>query len=189
MIIYLVGLNCVGTSTVGKMLAEKLNFKLYDLPYEMQNHYNESIERIHNKTFNLYGCTELGSVVLDKIFAKREDAIVIGMESGLKYVYLNTLKKHKKKNPALYSVYLHDTAENISHRMRFYDIDTNPIEVEIDEPLRKRYVREIKKDFTFFKSSYQRADIQVDIENVKLENIPDLIMKKLKDHIEKQNKE
>ena len=38
MIIYLVGLSCVGTSTVGKMLAEKMDYKFFDLVYEMQDY-------------------------------------------------------------------------------------------------------------------------------------------------------
>jgi shikimate kinase len=31
MIIYLVGISCVGKTTIGRMLAEKLDFSFYDL--------------------------------------------------------------------------------------------------------------------------------------------------------------
>jgi shikimate kinase len=61
------------------------------------------------------------------------------------------------------TVALSDTPENILARIRFYDIDSNPIEKVLTTEERKDYLKEIKKDITYFRSSYKRADLAVDI--------------------------
>jgi len=49
MIIYIVGISCVGKTTIGKMLAEKIGFSFYDLDEEIQNYYQKPIERIQDE--------------------------------------------------------------------------------------------------------------------------------------------
>ncbi len=46
---------------------------------------------------------------------------------------------------------------------------------------KKHYLRKIKLDHTYFKSSYERADYQINIENVKLNDILNLILRKLQE--------
>lgn len=46
----------------------------------------------------------------------------------------------------------------------------------------KRYLKEIKLDYNYFKDSYKRADLQVDIENVRLDDIPDMIIQKMRNN-------
>jgi len=38
MILYLVGMSCVGKTTIGKMLAEQTGFSFFDLDLEIQNY-------------------------------------------------------------------------------------------------------------------------------------------------------
>ena len=45
--------------------------------------------------------------------------------------------------------------------------------------MRKRYLKEIRADYNFFKDSYKRADFQVNIDNVRLEKIPEMITKEI----------
>lgn len=40
MILYLVGISCVGKTTIGKMLAKNIDFPFFDLDIEIQNYYN-----------------------------------------------------------------------------------------------------------------------------------------------------
>jgi len=56
-----------------------------------------------------------------------------------------------------------DKPENILERISFYDIDSNPIDKKLTPKDKKFYLREIKKDITYFRKSYQRANLQVDI--------------------------
>jgi hypothetical protein len=60
--------------------------------------------------------------------------------------------------------------------LTFYDKDSNPLTERLDESKKKRYLREIKADYNYFKDSYARADFQINIENVRLEKIPEMVI-------------
>ncbi|MEJ2385943.1 MAG: hypothetical protein P8Y27_01100 [Chromatiaceae bacterium] len=45
----------------------------------------------------------------------------------------------------------------------FYDVDSRPTEKSLTAAEKRIYLREIKKDITYFRNSYERADLQVDI--------------------------
>ncbi|MEA4859106.1 Shikimate kinase [bioreactor metagenome] len=178
MIIYIVGMGCVGKTTVGRMLAEKLGFTFFDLDEEVMKFYQKSIERMQNECLMMNEFREKASVVLDQLFSKDIDCVVAGTPAGLKFAYLSVFKRHKK-DKELYSLHLYDTCENVLDRLKFYDVDSNPIEEQMSPAKRKRYLREIKADYSYFKSSYERADFQIDIENLPLSDIPDMICRVL----------
>lgn len=178
MILYLVGISCVGKSTIGKMLADKIGFAFFDLDLEIQNYYKKPIERIQDECFTMNGYREKASVVLDYLFSKNIDSVISGTPSGLKFSYLQVFKKHKT-DKKLYSIYLKDSFENVLDRLTFYDKDSNPITETIDESKKGKYLREIKADYNFFKDSYKRADYEIDIYNICLIDIPNLIINEL----------
>lgn len=178
MIIYLVGIGCVGKTTIGRLLAEKLGFTFFDLDNEVEKFYQKPIERIQNEFLTLYGFREKASVVLDQLFSRNIDCVVAGTPAGLKFAYNSVYKRHKK-DKELYSIHLFDTCENVLNRLTFYDIDSNPIDEPMTPEKRKRYLREIKADYNYFKSSYERADLRVSIEGVPLHDIPDKIVAEL----------
>ena len=60
-------------------------------------------------------------------------------------------------------VVLQDTPENILRRITFYDIDSHQIQKELTDREKRLYLREIKRDMTYFRRSYQKAHIVVDI--------------------------
>jgi shikimate kinase len=177
MIIYLVGISCVGKTTIGKMLAEKIGFSFFDLDEEIQNYYKKPIERIQDECLTMNGNREKASVVLDKLFSRNVDSVISGTPSGLKFSYLQVYKMHKDKD--LYSVCLNDSFENVLDRLTFYDKDSNPITERLDESKKKRYLKEIRADYNYFRDSYKRADFQVNIENIRLEKIPEMIIKEI----------
>lgn len=175
MIIYLVGASCVGKTTIGNLLAKKLGFKFFDLDAEVEKFYQKPIERIQDEFFTMNGYREKASVVLDDIFSNAKNAVVAGTASGLKFSYLRVYKKHKAaKN--IYSIHIRDTHENVLNRLTFFDKDSNPIVEVMNDAKKKLYLREMKADYNYFKGSYNRADLEVDIENVALDDIPSLIV-------------
>ncbi len=182
MIIYLVGMSCVGKTTVGRMLAEKIGFNFFDLDEMTQEFYQKPIERIQDECLTMYEYRRKASIVLDTIFSKNIDSVVAGTPAGLKFAYLQVYKKHKK-DKELYSIHLYDAFENVLDRLTFYDKDSNPIIEPMDDAKRKGYLREIKADYTYFKSSYERADFQITIEGIQVQDIPEMIIEKLKDHL------
>jgi shikimate kinase len=52
---------------------------------------------------------------------------------------------------------------NILERITFYDIDSTQVEKNLTVDEKRLYVREIKKDITYFRKPYERADLRVDI--------------------------
>ena len=53
--------------------------------------------------------------------------------------------------------------------VRFFDIDSRPIKKKQTPSEKKLYLREIKKDLTYFRTSDQRANLQVDISGLDAE--------------------
>ena len=179
MIIYLVGMSCVGKTTIGKILAEKIGYSFLDLDEEIENYYKKPIERIQDECISMNGYREKASIVLDKLFSRNEFTVVSGTPSGLKFSYLQVYKRHKNKNKELLSICLNDSFENVLERLTFYDKDSNLITEKLDESLKKRYLKEIKADYNYFNDSYSRADFQINIDNVRLENIPEMIIEEI----------
>lgn len=178
MIIYLFGISCVGKTTIARLLAKKMNYSYFDVDEEIQKFYEKPIERIQDECFSMNEFREKGSVTLDFIFSLNENSVVAGTPSGLKYAYYRVYKKHAKKKK-LISIHLMDKPEKILNRLTFYDKDSNPIYVEMDELKKKKYLKAIKADYNYFKDSYMRADIQLDISNLQLNEIPEVIIMKL----------
>ncbi len=64
--------------------------------------------------------------------------------------------------------------------IRFYDIDSRPSEKKLTPKEKKLYLREIKKEITYFHTSYQRANLHVDISGLNA----DKAARKVKETIE-----
>jgi shikimate kinase len=179
MIIYLVGMSCVGKTTIGRMLATKIGYSFFDLDEEVEKYYQKPIERIQDEFYSMNGFREKASVVLDKILSDENNAVIASTPAGLKFSFLQIYKKHKKRREII-SIHITDKPENILERLTFYDKDSKPIHVHMDESKKIRYLRKITADYNYFKDSYERADLQVNIEYLKLKSIPNLIIKELK---------
>jgi shikimate kinase len=60
-------------------------------------------------------------------------------------------------------VVVRDEPENILDRLVFYDIDSRPLDSQLTEEERRLYLREIRKDISYFGRTYRRAHVTVDI--------------------------
>lgn len=69
--IYLVGVSCVGKTTIGRHLAEYLDYLFYDIDEEVEKYYNKAIERLQNECITMNGYREKASVVLDYLLKRR----------------------------------------------------------------------------------------------------------------------
>jgi shikimate kinase len=97
MIIYLTGISCVGKTTIGKMLAEKMEYSFFDVDEEVERYYQMPIERIQDECFSMNGFRGKASVVLDNILSNTDNTVISGTPTGLKFSFLQVYKKHKKK--------------------------------------------------------------------------------------------
>jgi shikimate kinase len=85
-------------------------------------------------------------------------AVIALPPSGLMGGYWRVVRRSGGKTVALA-----DRPENILARIRFFDLDSKPIERRLTDREKSLYLKEIRKDITYFKKSYERADLKIDI--------------------------
>ncbi|MEA1873810.1 MAG: shikimate kinase [Bacteroidota bacterium] len=162
MIIYLVGISCVGKTTIGKLLADYIDFEFCDFYEQIEEYFERPIEYIQNEFLTTNGFREKTSVVLNKILKKDKDMVIASTASGLRDHYLKQYKITKKTKDIV-SINLIDKPENILNRLIFFDKNSIQIENKLSVNDRKEYLKEIRKDITFFKKFNLRADYSIDI--------------------------
>jgi len=109
--ILLTGISCVGKTTVGKILAERLQYHFFDLDDEIEKYFGESIERLKARYRMEHDFRyEIGVIVFKDILFKRDssDCVIAMPPSGLKDAYLRTIRKID-----CIVVAINDTPENI----------------------------------------------------------------------------
>lgn len=158
--IFLTGVSCVGKTTIGVKIGEFLGIKFFDLDQEIEKFFGTSIERLRNRFLTMHSFREEAAKALAHLLNRTESrkCVVALPPSGLMGGYLRVLKKTNG-----ITVFLNDRPENILARVRFYDIDSRPMEKKLTAKEKKLCLREIKADISYFRKSYQRANLQVDI--------------------------
>ena len=154
----LVGVSCVGTTTIGRILAERRNWPSFDLDDEIERHFGISIERLQARFLTSYDYRKECAVVLERIATANPDCVIALPPSGLRDAFLRVVRRV----PGV-TVAVHDTPEHILERITFYDVDSRRLEKHLTEEERILYLKEIKADISYFKRSYERADLQVTI--------------------------
>lgn len=158
--ILITGVSCVGKSTIGRRLAEILDYALYDLDLELERHFHMPISRLKALSLTGYSFRQKASRMLGRILHENCDRnlIVALPPSGLRDWYWKVIKKH-----GAIVIVLSDTPENILRRIVFYDDDSNRIEKELDERERAHYLREIRKDIAYFRRFHGKVNIIVEL--------------------------
>lgn len=180
--IYIVGISCVGKTTIGRLLADNLKYPFYDLDEEIEKYYQKPVEKIQNECYSIIDYRQKASVVLDNLLTTEENMVIAGTTSGLKDSYFKIYKKHKKSKD-LISINIIDDPENVLNRLTFYDADSKLLEKVLDDNMRKIYLKEIIADWKYFKKSLSLADLQINISNIPLAQIPGLIVQNLNEII------
>lgn len=150
MTILLFGISNVGKSTVGKLIAHKLNFDYYDLDDEIKKKYDITLEEF----------VSTGSLQeRDKKRCRLLRTLV--KKSGNKVVAVTPLSYAGAIVPIIsssevFSIELTDTPENIFARLVFSD--ENDIIYRDDDyknACKEHYLAEIQKDLAWYGSVYQ----------------------------------
>ena len=154
----LVGVSCVGTTTAGRLLADRRGWPFFDLDEEIERHFGVSIERLQVRFLTGYSYRKECAVVLERIATANLDCVIALPPSGLRDAFLRVIRRV----PCV-TVAVHDTPENILERITFYDIDSRPIDKHLTDEERALQLKEIKADISYFKRSYEGADLHVTI--------------------------
>jgi shikimate kinase len=158
--IFLTGVSCVGKTTIGIKLAELLDVYFFDLDDEIESFFEMSIERLQSKFITIRSFRDEAAKALVHLLNQPEsqNSVIALPPSGLMGGYLRVIKKSSG-----ITAVITDKPENIFRRITFFDVDSRPIKKELSPKEKKLYLREIKKDITYFGKSYHRASLQVDI--------------------------
>ena len=116
--ICLVGVSCVGKTTMGKRLAERLGYAFFDLDAEIEDTFGTSIERLKSELLTEYSFRQKAALVLKRLVRQQEKphCVVALPPSGLMDHYARVLKQGDCVTIALY-----DRPEHILARITFYD--------------------------------------------------------------------
>jgi shikimate kinase len=159
--IILTGVACVGKTTIGTKLADLLGYQFFDLDHEIETFFGTPIERLKNRYLTMYSFRADASRALIHLLARIDSAnsVIALPPSGLMDNYWKVVKKTAES----VIVVLQDTPPNILKRITFYDSESRQIQKELTDRERGLYLREIKDDLAYFRRTYQRAHITVDI--------------------------
>ena len=181
--IYIVGVACVGKSTIGELLAEKLNYKFVDFDWEVERRMEEHITQIKSRHFNGDGYRDEVKHILEDLLSENKDDIVIAMPpSGLFRQYDDILKSH----PDVIIIALKDKAKHILERTTFYDDDSVQIFNVVNDKNRHLYYKDIVEDIEFFGKSYKKADIKYFLNGRNVDDSVEGLLKALEEYREKE---
>lgn len=158
--IFLSGVSCVGKTTISEKLAVPLDYHFFDLDKEIEKFFGTSIERFRNRFWNINSYRKEASKALMNILAQEEsrNCVIALSPSGLMDYFWKVVKKAEG-----IVIVIEDDPKNILERVQFYDIDSQPINQYLTEEMKKLCLREIKKDITYYRKSFQRADFCINI--------------------------
>ena len=168
--IILVGVGCVGKTTIGGLLASRLGYPFFDLDQEIESYFDTTIERMKSRFLTEYSFRKEASVVLKKILTNNSSCVIACPPSGLRDAYSRVIRKI-----GAVVVAIEDTPENILERITFYDIDYRLMEKHLTAEEKRYYLKDIKEDIIYFKTSYRRADLHADISGLDAEASAELI--------------
>jgi len=179
--VFLTGVGCVGKTTIGARLAQITGRVFIDLDKEVERFFSMSIEQLQRKYWMPHDFRKEAAKALSMILIKPESisAVIALPPSGLMGGYWNVVKSAEGLKVALF-----DIPENILERIVFYDADSNPIDKWLTAEERSLYLKDIKKNITYFKGSYSRADLQISIEGLDAEQA----VHRIQDQIEPASK-
>lgn len=164
MVYYLIGMMGSGKTTIGNMLALKLEYNFIDTDDLIVKKYQSSIEKIIND-WGIDFFRELENQVLQILQGFNDIVIATGGGIILKDDNIALMKKHGK------IIYLETNVDIIEKRLDNIEIAKRPL-------LRKNTLKDI---FQERKKLYEEAcDIIVHCDNLNVEEICDTIIKKIK---------
>ena len=140
--VLVVGVACVGKTTIGKCLAGRLGRPFFDLDEEVERFYAASIERLQKRWDSLEEFRKKCAIVLTYLTTRKcgDDFVIALPPRGLMVPYLRAVRQIE----GVTVVALKDRAENILSRIVFYDIESKPIEKRLTKLEERLYLKEIK---------------------------------------------
>lgn len=153
--ILLFGVSNIGKTTIGEIVADKLGYDFYDLDEVIKRTYKVSMQGFIDKYWLRITRDEIRGELLGEIIRSDGDKVV----AVSPMYYSKYFSRYLKKGEA-FGIELQETPENIFERLIFTDENDQLYDdcVEYREAHKKYYLKEIKKDRTFFKKSFSKIE-------------------------------
>lgn len=163
--VFLTGVSCVGKTTIGARLASLLGYPFFDLDHEIETFFGQPLERLQAECLSKHAFRKKACQALQHLLVQdeTENCVVALPPSGLMGEYPRLITK-----AGGIVVVLADTPENILARITFFDADSRPIIKQLTEQQQRHYLRDIRRDITYFNRTYGKADVTVDISGLEL---------------------
>lgn len=158
--VFLVGVACVGKTTIGTELAALLRVPFYDLDKVVEEFFGKPLARLQNEFLTTHSYRKVAVQALTDLLRRTEaqDWVIALPPSGLMYPFGREVRAS-----GAWVVVLQDDPENILERITFYDDDSNLVKKRLSDRQKRLHLREIKKDITYFKRTYRTVHLIVDI--------------------------
>lgn len=172
--IMLFGLSNVGKTAAGRILAEKLGYIFYDLDEEVRKKYNMTQLEFIDTFWLRNERDRLRGQLIGEILENTGDKVI----AVTPMYYSSHFSKYLKKRDDVIGIELQDTPENIFNRLVFTDDNDQVYEdsAEYREKYKAYYLREIKKDITYYKKSFARIENKFQINNDPPEVVADRLI-------------
>ncbi len=157
--ILLFGISNVGKSTIGKRLSKKLEYDFDDLDEEIKKQYGKIDNFQLEYPFDYERHRRRGDI-LKEIIDKYVDNVVIAI-SVINYSrFINNIITDKE----ILAIEIQDKPENILKRLVYADENDKiyPINISNIEE-QQYYLKDIRKDITYYKKVYSKIENKFDI--------------------------
>lgn len=171
--ILLFGVSNVGKTTVGKILAEKLQINFYDLDDEIKKCYNITLEEFVNVGTIKERDKKRGRIISNLVNDESDKVIAISPMSNR--IYFEDLLM----NEQVVAIELRDSVGNIFERLVFSD-ENDQIYKDDDykNAHKDYYLKDIRDDFEWYGKVYSNIKNKYDINNDSPESVADGLIAK-----------
>jgi len=177
MIIAIFGIVCVGKTTIGKLIANELQYEFYDLDMEMKRFYNDTILNIQRGCFaDEYDSKK--AAVLKDVLSKCGKNSVIAMSP----IYYTIKYKKMFKDHNVLSIVLRDSPENIA--LRLTETDDNDEHIERENIDMKEDIKAVKYFISRYKKAFERIELKYDINGKSAEDSAFEIIESIIKHLQ-----
>ncbi|MDI9469771.1 MAG: shikimate kinase [Bacillota bacterium] len=165
------GVPCVGKTTTGILLAQKLAYDFYDIDEEVITQFNTTIEKFIN-AFGRYERDRIRGGIIGQLLARNGDKVI----SVTPMSYSRCFNKYIQR-PDVIAIELQDEPENILNRLIFTDENDQIYEdsEEYREAHRDYYLNDIREDIKFYSNSFKKIELKFQMNNAP----PDLVVERL----------
>lgn len=172
--ICLFGMSCVGKSTIGSLLAKRLNVPFIDMDDEIKEQYSRVLG-FQEEYPDQRDRDEKRCEMIENWFKENKESIV----AVSPVAYIDTLDSIFE-NEEIHCLELIDTPENIFKRLVFTDDNDKVLHIPQSylDKHKKHYIREIKADYNYFHGEYKKVMNSIQMNGKTMDQIVDEILGK-----------